>query len=219
MSFVTTAGRKDSENKYSVNSYIEIHNFCFQAFNRRCCCNETPRTGQNHFSPTNPGNQRSCLQENFVKRMLFETSACIVTSSCWSHRIASSFAGVLHESFFCKQLCWFLKCSAGKNTKISFSLWWRFLTATSAVEKASCKSHLPPQMAPSNLGKSCEPGVTSFPIGASNSRMKAKKCTSGVWLPVVLVHQKEIQMRRFSKFNNSNGRFIWWWLMLDILIP
>ena len=55
-------------------------------------------------------------------------NALITASVCCANRFAFSFAGVLHDRVFWKQLCWFLPCSVGKNKiKISSSRWWRLL--------------------------------------------------------------------------------------------
>ena len=51
-----------------------------------------------------------------------------------SNRIVLSFAGVLHDIVFGKQLCRFLRCSASlKKIKISSSRWRRFQLATSPI--------------------------------------------------------------------------------------
>ena len=51
----------------------------WRSSNRRCCCNETPPTTEwnlDFLLPAHLGNQQS-LQENFVRRMLYETQTCI----------------------------------------------------------------------------------------------------------------------------------------------
>ena len=45
---------------------------------------------------------------------------CITASVCCANRIALSFVDVLHDRVSWKQLCWFLRCSAGKKKNQDF---------------------------------------------------------------------------------------------------
>ena len=111
--------------------------------NSRCCqFKMPPTTGRNcdYFYPHYTGNQQSCLWEKYVRNVCIYRQAYavwharITASLCCANRIALSFAGVLHDRVFWKQLCWFLRCSVGKKKiKISSSRWWRFQLATSLL--------------------------------------------------------------------------------------
>ena len=63
------------------------------------------------FLPAHPANQQSCLQENSVKSMLYETCTCIYDKRILITQDCTKFC---KTEFFCKQLCWFLGC-VGKN--------------------------------------------------------------------------------------------------------
>ena len=55
----------------------------------------------------------------FTRKLLsgcMKVTPLIITSTCWAHRIESSFLCLLHDRSFL-QLCWFPGCSASKNKK------------------------------------------------------------------------------------------------------
>ena len=71
------------------------------------------------FLPAHPWNQQSCLQDNSVRRILYETRARIynkymlITQDCAKFRGLWAWAYCMKEISY-KQLCWFPGC-AGKN--------------------------------------------------------------------------------------------------------
>ena len=86
-------------------NYLQTHKHDFHRFelNRRCCCNETPpSTWRNldSFYPRIRKNQQNCLQKTLSGVCCMKSVHAFITSTCWSHRIASSFAGILHDRVF-----------------------------------------------------------------------------------------------------------------------
>ena len=91
------------------------------------------------------GNQQSCLYKKDPSvTHTFITSVYAVWNMCTycmlaRYAVRTGFGQV--STVYCitmfswKQLCWFPWWSAGKITQISFSCWWRFITATSATIK------------------------------------------------------------------------------------
>ena len=66
--------------------------------------------------------------------LAFITNLCCMKRAHYSKRmLCKSFAGILHDRVFRKQLWWFLRCGAGKKIQISSSRWWRFQLATSPI--------------------------------------------------------------------------------------
>ena len=102
------------------------------SMNRRCCFFQTPpTTGQNlnYFYPY-PGNQHSCLQENSVRRMQYETGVCIYNKRVLIAQDYVKFRGAGHRRIACMR---FLVNNFAdfpdvrvRIITISFSRWWRF---------------------------------------------------------------------------------------------